>query len=75
MEVKFIGMDEGLAGFIVEKLYEGKVDFAAYSLEHPLTGNPVIRVKASSPKEALEAAVKAVEEDAAAVLKALSKEK
>lgn len=75
LEVQFNGMDEGLANLVVEKLAEGKADFAAYSLEHPLTGNPVIRVKASSPKEELVAALKATEKEVSEALAALEKKK
>ena len=75
IEVKFTGMDEGLAGLIVEKLNDAKVDFAAYSLDHPLTGNPVVRVKSGKPKEDLVAAIKAVEEEAGTLIKTLSKAK
>lgn len=71
LEVKFKGMDEGLANLLVETLAKEKVDFAAYTLEHPLTGNPIIRVKSSSPAKDLAAAAKQIEEEAAAALKSL----
>jgi len=73
LEVKFKGMDEGLANLLVETIAKEKVDFVAYTLEHPLTGNPIIRVKSSNPSKSLSAAAKEIEEEAAAALKALPK--
>ncbi len=75
IEVRFTGMDEGLAGLIVEKLNDAKVDFAAYSLDHPLTGNPIIRVKSAKPKEDLIDAIKSVEEEVGAAIKSAAKTK
>lgn len=65
VEVQFSDLDEGLAKLVVEKLAQDKkVGFAATSLDHPLTNNPILRVKASShAKEAIEKAVEKVLEE------------
>ncbi|OIO25593.1 hypothetical protein AUJ14_03855 [Candidatus Micrarchaeota archaeon CG1_02_55_22] len=75
LEIQFNGMDEGLANLLVEKLSASKTDFAAYSLEHPLTGNPIVRIKASSPKEELVTALKAIEKEASEAIAGLSDKK
>ncbi len=72
-EVQANGMDEGLANYIAEKVLEGKAGFAAVSLDHPLTGNPIIHVQAANAKEALVEGTKAVEDELKEAHTALSK--
>ena len=64
VEVQLTDCDEGLARLIVDKLEQNKkVGFASCALDHPLTANPVLRVKASNAKEALEKGVEAALEE------------
>lgn len=61
VEVQVDGLDEGIAKLVVEKLgTDKKVGFAATSLDHPLTNNPVLRVKGSNAKESIEKALEKV---------------
>ena len=70
LSVKFKGMDEGLANLAVEKTWEEKeVKSASIVLDHPLTANPVITVKSSDAKEAMEKAFSSIEHDAQAAVK------
>lgn len=61
VEVQITDCDEGMVRMIAEKLLQDKkVGFAAVTLDHPLTANPVLRVKGSSAKESIEKAVEKV---------------
>lgn len=64
VEVQINDCDEGMVRFIVDKLSQDrKVGFATVTLDHPLTSNPVLRVKASNAKESIEKAIeKALDE-------------
>ncbi len=73
LEVAANGMDEGLANLIAAKALEGKAGFCAVSLDHPLTGNPVIHVQAASPKETLLEGTKAAEQELSDAQEALEK--
>lgn len=73
LEVQVDGLDEGMANYVAEKILEDKSAFAAVSLDHPLTGHPIIHVQSSSPKEALVSAIKAVEDEAKEASTALGK--
>ncbi len=66
VEVQFNDCDEAMIRLVVEKLSQDKkVGFAAVTLDHPLTANPVLRVKASNAKDAIEKAVEAVIDEVA----------
>ncbi len=61
------GMDLGFANWLVAKLLEDKdVSFASADYDHPLSANPVLKVKAEDAKksliEALDAAKKQVKD-------------
>ena len=73
LDVAALGLDEGLANLIAEKALEAKADFSAVSLDHPLTGNPIFHVQASSPKEALIDGAKEAEKEISDALEALEK--
>jgi DNA-directed RNA polymerase subunit L len=75
LELMLKDEDVGFSNLIVEKLIESKgVLFAASAYEHPLRGNPVIKIKAKSPKKELKGAIEAVKEDIEKFSKALKKE-
>jgi DNA-directed RNA polymerase subunit L len=63
-DVLLHGEDLGFANMIVEKLLESKsVSFAAAEYDHPIKGNPIIRVKAKDAKKELAKAVESVEKE------------
>ncbi len=73
-DVLLHGEDLGFANTIVEKLLESKaVTFASAELDHPLKGNPIIRVKAKDAKKELSKAVAAVEKDLQEMLEKIEK--
>ncbi len=75
-DVKLVGEDLGFANAIVEKLLQSKsVSFAAAEYDHPMKGNPVIRVKAKDAKKELVRAIGAVEKDMEEAKKQLEKMK
>ncbi len=75
-DVKLLGEDLGFANAIVEKLLASKsVSFAAAEYDHPMKGNPVIRVKAKDAKKELVHAIEAVEKDLEDAKKQLEKMK
>ena len=52
--VSLDGMDLGFANWIVARLLADKdVSFASADYDHPLTGNPVLRVKGEDAKKSL----------------------
>lgn len=63
LEIQATGMDEGLAHYISKKTLDQKIGFAAISLDHPLTGNPIFHVQDTNPKEALNEAAKEAEKE------------
>jgi DNA-directed RNA polymerase subunit L len=65
--------DKTLANVLNAALWEGKIDYAAWSHDHPYLSKPVILVKAKDPKAALVAAAEQVAADAEAVKKAFVK--
>jgi DNA-directed RNA polymerase subunit L len=77
LEVKVIGADHTILNLFVKKLQsDSGVEIAAYNIEHPLVSVPkmVIETKASTtPKKALEKAVKDLKKDNADFLKAFDK--
>ena len=70
-----VGEDVGFTNLIAEKLLESKgVEFAASAYEHPLRGNPILRIKAKSPHKELKTALKEVISSLDDFEKALKKE-
>jgi DNA-directed RNA polymerase subunit L len=66
-------MDLGFANWLVARLLEDKdVSFAAADYDHPLTANPVLRVKAEDAKKSLLKALEAARKQARDFEKALS---
>ncbi|HLC48646.1 MAG TPA: DNA-directed RNA polymerase subunit L [Candidatus Norongarragalinales archaeon] len=75
LELMLMEQDVGFSNLIVSKLLETKsVTFAASSYEHPLKGNPILKIKAKSPHKELKHALKGVVEDVEEFQKALKKE-
>ena len=67
IEIELKGEDAGIANALVEILLEDPdVEFAAYKLDHPQVGSPVlvVRVKDGSPLSAVKAAVKKLKKQA-----------
>lgn len=56
-----------------EALWKQKIEWAAWTKDHPYMSNPVISVKAKDPKKALIAAAEQVQADAEAIKKAFAK--
>lgn len=70
VEVQLNNCDEGIVRMVADRLSrDKKVGFAAVTLDHPLTSNPVLRVKASSAKESVEKALEKVLEEIEAAQK------
>ena len=70
VEVQVNDCDEGMMRLIVGKLSaDKKVGFIAVTLDHPLTSNPVLRVKAANAKEAIEKAIDASMDEITEALK------
>jgi len=58
VEVQVNDCDEGLLKLVAEKLAQDKkVGFAAVSLDHPLTNNPILHVRGSNARESIEKAL------------------
>ncbi len=52
VEIRFPGEDLGMANLIAHDLVStGAATFAAASLDHPITANPVLRVRGKDPKK------------------------
>jgi len=74
LEVQLTGCDEGMARLIAEVLSENKkVGYASVSLDHPLTANPVLHIKAPNAKEAVEKAIEQTIDRISAAQKAAKK--
>jgi len=71
--VSLDGMDLGFANWLVARLLEDKdVSFAAADYDHPLTANPVLRVKGEDAKKSVLKALESAQKQAAEFRKALS---
>ena len=54
LEVKLAGEDLGLANMVAQELISsGSAEFAYAALDHPITTNPVIRVRAKDGQKAI----------------------
>ncbi|MFA5246997.1 MAG: RpoL/Rpb11 RNA polymerase subunit family protein [Candidatus Micrarchaeia archaeon] len=52
IEVKLVGEDLGLANMVAQELIStGAAEFAYAALDHPITTNPVIRVRGKDAKK------------------------
>jgi DNA-directed RNA polymerase subunit L len=61
VEVKLSGEDLGLANLVAQELVSsGAAEFAYASLDHPITANPVLRVRAKDAKKEIARAAAAV---------------
>jgi DNA-directed RNA polymerase subunit L len=75
LEIMLMNEDLGFANLIVEKLLSIKhVNFAAAQYEHPLKGNPIIKIKSKEPYKDLKKAIEGVREEFTELEKALKKE-
>ncbi len=71
--VSLDGMDLGFANWLVARLLEDKdVSFAAADYDHPLTANPVLRVKGDDAKKSLIVALEAARKQVRDFEKAIS---
>jgi DNA-directed RNA polymerase subunit L len=78
VEVAIKGEDIGFINAITELLFEdADVEFAAYRLDHPIVGAPVlmVRMKKGSPVSALRTAVKKLKKQASDFKDALTNAK
>ncbi|MEM7813944.1 MAG: RpoL/Rpb11 RNA polymerase subunit family protein [Candidatus Aenigmatarchaeota archaeon] len=62
-----------LANLLNNELWKQKIEWAAWSREHPYLSKPVLAVKAKDPKKALIAAAEQIQADAEALKKAFAK--
>jgi DNA-directed RNA polymerase subunit L len=61
LELMLRGEDIGFANLVVHELLKSKaVGFASAIYDHPMTGNPVIKILAKDPKKELEKALNSV---------------
>ncbi|MCX6767725.1 MAG: hypothetical protein NTY90_03285 [Candidatus Micrarchaeota archaeon] len=64
VEVELGENDLGLANLIAKRLLESKgVSFAAAKMDHPLSGKPVLQIKAKDPEKELSKAVESVRKE------------
>ena len=61
------------ANLLNEALWKEKIEWAAWTQQHPYLAKPVISVKAKDPKRALIAAAEQIQSDAEALKKAFAK--
>jgi DNA-directed RNA polymerase subunit L len=74
LEILFEKEDQGFVNLVAEKLLESKnVSFAASLPDHPLTKNPVLKVKGKNLEKEIAKALDAVKEEAEEFEKALKK--
>lgn len=77
MKVKIIGEGHSFSNVLRKKLHEDeRIETAAYNIDHPLLGEPVMHVKTAerkSPKRALIRAAKNLGEDYEEVLNKLER--
>jgi DNA-directed RNA polymerase subunit L len=67
VEIQVIGDDYGIAASVKEMLLEDKdIEFAAYRMDHPQIGKPVlmVRTKEGNPVSAIKYAVKKLKKQA-----------
>ena len=58
LEVMLENEDVGFSNLLVEKLLKEKdVTFAASAYDHPLRGNPVLKIKGKNPRKHLKDAI------------------
>ena len=57
LEVMLPGEDLGFANLVVEIMLSQDGVFAAASADHPIKGNPIIRIKSKDPKKVLSKAL------------------
>ena len=75
LELMMMGEDLGFSTLVVEKALESKsVTFAATSYEHPLKGNPIIKIKAKDTHKELKKAIEGVKDELEKFEKELKKE-
>lgn len=66
------GVDLGLVNLVTQKLLEEReIDFAASDYDHPISGNPILRVQGKDVKKHLLNALKEAKEEISALEKAL----
>lgn len=78
LEVAIKGEDIGFINAVKEQLFEDSdVEFAAYRLDHPIVGAPVlmVRMKKGNPVSAVRTAVKKLKKQASDFKDALSSAK
>ena len=78
VEVKLVGEDLGLANMVAQELVSsGAAEFAYAALDHPITTNPVIRVRGKDGQKAIAKAAAACAKklDALSLSPAKSKKK
>lgn len=64
IELKLEGEDEGLTNWIASKVLEGKgASFASGISDHPITANPVLRIRAKDAKKELRKALAEMREE------------
>ena len=75
LELMINADDVGFTNLVVEHLLESKgVNFAASSYEHPLRGNPIIKIKAKDPHKELKKALEGMKDTLEKFEKELKKE-
>ncbi len=68
------GKDLGLSNYLAGKLSENKdVDFAASDYDHPLKGNPILRLSGSDLKKHVGKALGELQDDLSELEKKISK--
>lgn len=76
LELMLRGEDIGFANLVVQELLKSKsVGFASATYDHPMTGNPVIKILAKEPKKELEKALNHVRKQAEEFKNALASER
>lgn len=75
LELRLEGEDEGLANWIAHKILEGKGATSASGVsDHPITANPVLRIRAKDAKKELHKALGSIREELDELEKRLEKE-
>lgn len=70
--VRLDEVDLGVVNLVTQKLLEEReIDFAASDYDHPISGNPVLRVQGKDVKKHLLNALKEAKEEISALEKAL----
>jgi DNA-directed RNA polymerase subunit L len=64
LELRLDGEDEGFASWIAQKVLEGRgASYASGAADHPITANPVLRLRAKDAKKELHKALEAAREE------------